>query len=545
MKLWHVFVLWALAACASIDDEQQALHPETRQSGGERTNLQDAYDVLHYELELAVDPVLERIDGSISIRFKALAALDTVELDLDPRFDLGAALHQARDIKAERDEDKVRLALGRSLKKGEVTTVTLAYGGVPYVAENPPWDGGFVWARTDSGAPWIATAVQGRGCDLWWPCKDYYGDKPDQGIDLIVTVPEPLVVAMNGVLVETIAGEGTTTYHWRSPSPHTGYAVALNVGPFAVIKDRFQSRDGTSLPIEFYALPENAENAQLLIESDAKPHLQFFEDLVGPYPWREEKVGFVETPHLGMEHQTINAYGQGYEPNVYGFDWLLHHELSHEWFGNAMTHARPEDIWLHEGYALYMQPLYTKETRGVSAFHQHMEETYQLIENQDPVVVPGAPHIDAAISNSDVYYKGAWTLHTLRWLVGDDVFWRATKRLVYGTAEPWNGFGPWPIYRSTGDFIAILSEEAGRDLSGIVGAYLYRAELPSLVVERGEGRLKLSWQNTGSYEFDLPVPVARNGELVIVSMDGGEGRLALEPGAKVVIDPEDQILRQR
>ncbi|MEM7741540.1 MAG: M1 family metallopeptidase [Pseudomonadota bacterium] len=544
-KRWQSLALVAMAACASTEGQQDALHPETLQSGGARTPLQQRYDVLHYELELEVDPNLERIDGTMAIRLKAIAPLQRVELDLDPRFDLGTAQQGIQAIDVERDEDKVRLLLKQPLAQGDVTTVSLSYGGEPYEAENPPWDGGFVWERTKNNEPWLATAVQGRGCDLWWPCKDYYGDKPDEGIDFIVTVPQPLVVAMNGVLIDQTTTAGLTTYHWRSPSPHTGYAIALNAGPFTLINDTFESRNGSSLPIAFYALPENSKKARMLIETDAKPHLRFFEDLVGPYPWREEKVGFVETPHLGMEHQTINAYGQGYKPNVYGFDWLMHHELAHEWFGNAMTHARPEDMWLHEGYALYMQPLYTRATRGEAAFRQHMEETYRQIENIDPVVVPGAPHIDAAISNSDVYYKGAWTLHTLRWLVGEDAFWRATRRLVYGTATPWQGFGPWPGYRSTADFTAILSEEAGQDLSGIIGAYLYLADLPSQLIERRDDELRLSWENTGPYAFHLPVPIAVTGRLVIVSMEGGEGRLKVGKDANVVIDPEAQILRRR
>ncbi|MEO1657849.1 MAG: M1 family metallopeptidase [Pseudomonadota bacterium] len=527
----------------STGGQRTELHPQTRVSGGTLTELQQAYDVRHYRLELSVDPDAESIAGTLSVRLTALAELDVVELDLDPRFVLGPASHAGQAISAERDQNKVRLQLSAPLAPGETATVSLSYEGAPHVAENAPWDGGFVWSKAGDGQPWFATAVQGRGCDLWWPCKDHFGDKPDEGLDLIVTVPDPLVVAMNGVLIDEKRTDGLATYHWRTPSPHTGYAVALNAGPYTVIEDVFVSRDGSTLPIVFYALPENADKARTLIETDAKPHLAFFEDLVGPYPWREEKVGFVETPHLGMEHQTINAYGWGYKSDEHGFDWLLHHELSHEWFGNAMTHAAPEDVWLHEGYGMYMQPLYTEATLGAAAYRHHMYETYLRLENCNPAVVPDTPHVEAAIGNPDVYAKGAWMLHTLRWLVGEEVLWRATRRLVYGTAEPWDGYEKLPGYRSTEDFIAILSDEAGRDLGDIVRAYLYRAQLPKLEVGRADDEVRLAWEDTGPYRFEMPVPVVLDGQSLTVSMEGGSGVLAAPASAELEIDPDMLILR--
>lgn len=543
-QICWIFTALVLTSCAGLrNDQQDALNTRTMLSGATLTPLQEAYDVRHYQLRLTVHPESEEIAGTLSVRLTALSSLEVVELDLDPRFALGAAFMGDEAIRVERADDKVRLHLPEALAADETVTVSLSYEGRPYVAENAPWDGGFVWSETDDGSPWIATAVQGRGCDLWWPCKDFHGDKPDEGVDLIVTVPTPLVAAMNGVLIQESHNEGKSTYHWRSPSPHTGYAVALNVGPYTLIEDTFESRDGSKLPISFYALPENAEKARELIATDAKPHLAFFEERVGPYPWRDEKVGFVETPHLGMEHQTINAYGWGYETNAYGFDWLLHHELAHEWFGNAMTHAMPEDVWLHEGYAMYMQPLYAEATLGEVGYQRYMNELYLKIENCAPTVVPGAAHIDAAIGNGDVYNKGAWMLHTLRWLVGEDALWRATRRLIYGTATPWDGYGELPGYRSTADFIALLSEEAGRDLGPIVSAYLYRAELPRLAVQEVEGEVRLTWENVGPHAFDVPVPVQVGGESLVVVMENGTGSFALPEAAEFKIDPEARILR--
>ena len=111
--------------------------------------------------------------------------------------------------------------------------------------------------------------------------------------------------------------------------------------------------------MQFWYLPEHEAQAKELFAEFA-PMLDFFEQEIGPYPFGDEKMGVVETPHMGMEHQTINAYGNGYAKDGYGFDWLLQHEFAHEWFGNQVTNANWDDMWLHEGFGTYMQPLYSQ-----------------------------------------------------------------------------------------------------------------------------------------------------------------------------------------
>jgi aminopeptidase N len=109
--------------------------------------------------------------------------------------------------------------------------------------------------------------------------------------------------------------------------------------------------------MSFWYLKSRADKAKALF-AEFTPMLDFYEQMIGPYPFRDEKMGVVETPHLGMEHQTINAYGNEYKKDVYGFDWLLQHEFAHEWFGNQLTNLDNDDMWLHEGFGTYMQPLY-------------------------------------------------------------------------------------------------------------------------------------------------------------------------------------------
>jgi aminopeptidase N len=223
----------------------------------------------------------------------------------------------------------------------------------------------------------------------------------------------------------------------------------------------------------------------------------------------------------------------------------LHHELAHEWFGNLMTHARPEDSWLHEGYAAYMQSVYAEETIGKMGYFERMYGAYVNNEHCLPVVDPDVEDVGEAFDNRDIYTKGAWMLHTLRNFIGEDAFWAGTRRLVYGTAEPWTLSYPIePRYRSTRDFVRIMSEEAGQDVAWLIETYLREVGMPELKTSRANGRLDLEWSVPGGRPFPMPVTVSVNGEVTVVEMSSEAGGSLLVPdAARLIIDPDSEILR--
>jgi aminopeptidase N len=537
-------VVSALEAAARGEAFEDDLHPDTAKTGKALSALQQAFDVRHYTLSLRVMPETRSIEGTLAVRLRALEDLDTIEMDLDPDLDVqGAALGDAEGT-VTRTEDSFTVTLPQPLAAGETATVTIAYGGQPHVALAPPWHGGFVWSEVD-GTPWFATAVQTEGCDLWWPCKDTYADKPEEGVEVAITAPRGVKVASVGTLEGVEEGEdGFDTWRWVSRHPYTGYAVAINGGPYELIEESYTGVNGTTYPIQFWALAKNADKARELVRSDVFADLAFFERLVGPYPWGDEKVGFVETPHLGMEHQTINGYGEQYKRGKHGFDQLLHHELAHEWFGNVMTHRRPQDAWLHEGYGAYMQSVYAEETTGAMGYFDRMYGAYTNNEHCLPVVNPAAEDVGEAFDNRDIYTKGAWLLHTLRRYIGEEAFWAGTRRLVFGTTEPWSLSYPIEArYRTTEDFIRIMSEEAGEDIAWIVETYLYEAGMPELLVQRGEDRLDLAWKVPGDRAFPMPVTVDVDGERVRVVVGEGGASLPVTSRARVIVDPDSDILR--
>lgn len=541
--------LLALHASTAIAATRQApLAERTRQTGLPLTSAQEATELPYLALSIRVDPARKRISGEARYRIRAKASLDRVQFDLDPRYRIsqvsvnGAALAKGR---WRNDGGLLTIDLPAALSPSAEAEVAITYAGTPFAAANAPWDGGFVWSETDKGQPWIASAIQGEGCDMFWPCIDNPLSRIEL-LDLAVTVPEPLVAAGNGKLVGEDHASGWTTWRWRAKYPNN-YGVTIQVGPYEVAERDYASRFGNTIPLKFWHLPGHTEGANRLL-GELVDFLDFFESTVGPYPFADEKVGVAETPHLGMEHQTINAYGNGFNPAPEGYDWLLHHEFAHEWFANQATNRRDEEMWLHEGFGTYMQPLYLRWKDGRLAYHAAMWDHRKKIVSKVPLVSPpGAPkpdyNDDGAGWGGDIYYKGSWILHTLREQIGDDAFRKTLRLFVYGRDDPRPGnFAP--VLRSTEDFEQIVAQVTGKDWGWFFDAYVRQAALPRLEATREDDTLKLRWVTEDASPFPLPVDVEIDGRIVAVPMSGGLGEVPLpSANAHYVIDPGGKVLR--
>lgn len=536
-----------LAACQSSPPPATPgpapLDPVIGDTGQPLSEVAQAADVKAYDLQLEIMPQSQSIQGVGRTEFVLLKASSQLELKLDARFQIDRVQVDGVTASYQRQGGILTIDMAATKAAGSKVTVDVAYQGQPHVAKNAPWAGGTVWSKTPEGQPWIATAVQGEGCDLFWPCKDHFADKADR-MRIRLTVPKGLSAVTNGVLQGvTDVGPDKQQFDWVLSVPASDYNIALNIGPYTRIQDSYVAVNGETVPIEFWALSANADKARTLLNEDVKGQVAWFEQKLGPYPWGKEKLGIVETPHLGMEHQTVNAYGKGYKRDEYGFDWLLQHELSHEWFGNLMTHQQLNHAWLHEGFGLYMQPAYARDKLGIAAYHYQMYKSYLGLINCEPVVRVGKVTSDEAF-NPDIYGKGGWTLHTLRYLVGEQVFWQATRELLYGTAD--SQTLPYPIaprYRTTEEFISIVNRLSGKDYQWLFDVYLYQAPLPELKTVAKDGLITLSWQTPGNKPFPMPVPVVFQGKAQ--TLDFSKGPVMLKGQlSELSIDPEMWILRQ-
>jgi aminopeptidase N len=545
----NIAIVGASALLAGCVTQQPLLTDYSTGSGAPRSQAQQALEFDHADLKLRIDPAIRSIFGDVTLTFGTRAPLQSIELDLDRNLPIDAIEVDGRPLLAtswRNPEGKLTIDLPQPLQPGKQVAVRVRYHGQPHVARHAPWDGGFVWSQTPDGLPWVASAVQGEGCDLFWPCIDHPTGKP-RLVDEHITVPAPLVAAGNGIAMGMEEANGWRTYHWRTKHPST-YGISINVAPYELLSGEYRSRYGNLIPLRMWYLPQSEKGAKELFAEFA-PMLDFFESTIGPYPFGDEKMGVVETPHKGMEHQTINAYGNKYAKTAYGYDELLQHEFAHEWFGNQLTNANWDDMWLHEGLGSYMQPLYMQYLRGDMEYFASLMQQRALIVNKAPVV-SGKPRLEEDVYDTkrggpgqDIYNKGSLVMHTLRGLIGDEAFFRAVREEVYGTPDPRPGnFAP--RYGTTPEFMAIVKRVSGRDLDWFFQAYLYQKELPELQATRSGNTLQLAWKTEKDTPFPMPVEVRVGDRLVGVPMVDGKGSVELQEGTSYTLDPHSKVLRR-
>ena len=348
------------------------------------------------------------------------------------------------------------------------------------------------------------------------------------------------------------AGSGRDVHHCatgpiRARQPNT-YAISLNIGPFTELSGSYVSRYGNTIPLHFWPLDTTDPAKAQGLFAEFPKQLDFFESVIGPLPFGDEKMGVVETPHLGMEHQSINAYGNGYKKDGKGYDWLLQHELAHEWFGNQMTNVDWDDMWLHEGFGTYMQPLYARWLNGDRAMQAELQTMRLTLKNRFPLVSnqpkdAGTVYTADTGPALDLYYKGALIAHTLRLHIGDDAFYESLRRLIYDRPDPKPG-NFTPRYASTADYVAIVNVVTGKDLGWFFDAYLYQAALPDLVMTRDGTNVWLEWKTGNDARFPLPIEVEVDGHVITLPMQGNRGYLRVPEKAHVLLDPGSKILRR-
>ncbi len=544
-QCWMVSLMFFLSACSNSPSTKDGIS-YTLTSGAKGQVKEQALSLSHADLTFIVYPDQKRLKGSATLTLSAVKPIQDIYIDLDSRFNIKVLTFNGRPLnKSEfKHENGLITLFSKEQTLGDFS-VSIDYEGKPRIAERAPWDGGFVWSETSTGEPWIATAVQGEGCDLFWPCIDQPFGEP-KSLDIRIDVPSDLVAAANGILQNVEEKEGRTTYHWKTSSVHNTYGVALNIAPYETVKDQYASRFGNTIDISFYYLPENKTHALKLFDEFPKL-LTFFEQVIGPFPFSDEKMGVAETPHLGMEHQTINAYGNEYKADKFGFDWLLQHEFSHEWFGNQMTNDDWDHMWLHEGFASYLQPLYAQYLHGDLAYHAYLYDRRLTILNDHPLVANQSKSVhevydDTIGPGGDIYAKGAMVLHTLRQLIGDKAFFSAVRQLLYGTDEP----TPDNLnvrFSNTQEFIQIVNNVSQKDMRWFFDIYVFNAELPTLKIKKGESTITFAWKTKSNLPFPMPLELKINGELQVLDMIKNKSVSATLHDI-VIVDPKGKILRE-
>jgi aminopeptidase N len=527
------------------------------ESGGVLSPEQAAYKVHFYDLNLKVNPADSTVYGSVEVHFDMVHPSNVLELALDPRLEIEKIEWAGRDSERlrfthEQGYKNLMVYFPETLQAGVKSGIRVTYGGKPRVANNPPWGGGMVWSETPSGKPWIGVATQTNGAWIWWPNKDHPSDKADS-VAINLTMPDDLIVASNGrSRGETDHGDGWKTWHWFVSTPINNYNVTLNAAPYEIIKDTYTSTAGDELDVIFWVLPEYREQGEWLFPQFAE-QMRFLEEILGPYPFRADKYGVAHAPYLGMEHQTLIAYGANFEnDNLFGqnagFDDLMQHELAHEWWGNMVTVWDWRDFWIHEGIGTYMQPLYAEHLGGKESYNEMMELFRTRISSQSEVA-PRRPMTTLKITGGgrggDVYYKGAWFMHTLRYVIGDENFFKVLRRFAYPDPLLENTTDGSPIRFATTDDLMHLAEElTGTELGWLFEIYLRQPELPKLTASRKSGRVILQWHLPEGHAFPMPIEVSLDGEVMTLIPENNQISFEVDDHVEVEVDPNHWILKE-
>lgn len=538
-----------VAAPVADPADPKFLTTQTRKMGGPMPPEQMALIFDHLDLALKVFPEQKRIEGVTTLSLRTKSSIQVVVLDLFPRFTISQIAINGEILPPSwysNPEGQLRITLPTSIPANTKIEARVTYAGTPPLAKRPPWEGGTTWTTTPDGkSPWIDTSLWGGGCDLLYPCLDHPTLKPATTA-LHYTVPTGLMAPGNGALVGKDEKDGWTTWHWRARSIHT-YGSVLNVGPYKVLEGDYASKFGNTIPMRFYYLPgEEKEAAEFFAEFPQT--LDFWEHVIGPYPWPDQKMGVIRVPFSGLENQTLNGYSDRYPKTQFGWDWLLNHEFSHEWFANQLSVSNYDDLWLHEGLGSYAQPLLAEYLGGEIDYMAQLKSQRTGIRNEQPLVTgkdrgEKEVYADPSGPRGDIYPKGSWVAHTLRQLIGDEAFFKAIRTLVYGRPDPKPGnFAPQ--FGTTQGFLKIVNDVTGRDYKWFFDVYFYRAALPKVIATRENGVLKLRWQTPDNLPFPMPIDVRVDGKIVTVPMTNGAGQIAAAARAAVTIDPRSKILMQ-
>ena len=494
-----IFLAFLCSLCATAQfTRKDSLHGGLRH---ERTS----YDLKRYDLNITVDPEKRFIQGYNDIRFVLVAPTRRIQIDLFENMKIESITLNGKRLKFEREFNAVFVTLPE-LKVGDSKTLRVNYSGNPQSARRAPWDGGFDWKKDKNGQHWIGVAVQGTGASLWYPCKETQADEPEEGASVKVAVPNGLMNVSNGrFLGSRDLKNGYTRWDWEVKLPINNYNITLNIADYVHIHENHNGLD-----LDYYVLRYNEEVARQHFE-EVKPMMDCFQEKFGAYPFASDGFKLVETPYLGMEHQSAVAYGNKYMKGYLGndmsmtgigkrFDYIIIHETGHEWFGNSVTSADIADMWIHEGFTTYSEAVFVECRYGYDDAMKYLNGIKRNISHDKPII--GNYGVNSE-GSGDMYPKGAWIVNMIRSQVDDDAKWWPMLKKYAVTFE-----------RSIVDTQTVesfFSQETGQDLQPFFDQYLRTKNVPELVLTRSGDELQYVWKNVVP-GFAMPIDININGQ---------------------------------
>lgn len=462
---------------------------------GSYNELRSNNDLLYYDLDVKIDIANKFIDGINRIQFRMLKDAKSIQLDIHESLEIDSILFDESLLHFERIFNSAIIEFPELLLEANTYEIDFYYSGFPSEIGR---FGGIVFDEDSLDNPWVFTACQGPGANVWWPNKDQQFDEPDS-MNISITVPNHLKAISNGHLIsKQELNNNWTKYNWKISYPINNYCVALNIGNYVHFSDSYGD-----LPIDYFVQPYHLDQAKEHFKQ-VVPMLECYEKHFGDYPFPKDGFKLIEVPYSGMEHQTAVAYGNGFKNGYLGRDWtgvgisdkfdfIIIHESGHEWFGNIITAADDSDAWIHEGWTTYTEAVYVECLWGYQDALKYLNGYKDKIRNTFPIIGPtGVNHWPTG----DMYFKGALFLNTLRSIVDDDDLWWS---MIYDYSYHFRGKN---IY--TTDVITYINNYFNRNLTPIFEQYLLFSDLPKLQLRYNGNSIDYRWKSIVN-NFDMPI----------------------------------------
>jgi aminopeptidase N len=465
------------------------------------------YDVTYHELRFTVNPnnTTASISGIVKTTFTALANMNTITFDMATQLVVSSVTMNSVNLTYSQSNYELNINFPSTISSGTSASVIITYAGIPPTAE------GAFTRSTHNGTPVIYTLSEPFGARDWWPCKQDLNDKINS-FDMYITAPATFNSVSNGLEQSRIVTGANATTHFKHLYPIPAYLIVLNVTNYEVYNQ--QGGLGTVaspyFPIINYLYPET-NTATTQTQLGVTPTIiNFFESILEPYPFRNEKYGHAQFGWGGgMEHTTVSS--------MFNFSRdLIAHEMAHQWFGDKITCGTWKDIWLNEGLTEYMSGMVYEFLDGASTFVNWKSNKITSITSQlggaTYLTDAGALNVNTIFSSRLTYNKGSMITHMLRWKLGDVKFFQALKSYL---ADPALAYG----YAVTANLKSHLeAADNGNSLTEFFNDWLYNQGYPTYTITAqnwGTGQVKIIVNQTQSHSsvsfFEMPLEIRLTG----------------------------------
>lgn len=475
---------------------------------GSDTKFRNFWDVKRYDLSVEPDFESKSIKGNNKISFEITKDISNPVFQIDLQKPMKADKIECSFPTVDgfkQDGDFIFISAKKNFKKGEKFTIDVTYSGKPTIAKRAPWDGGWVFTKDEKGNPWMSVADEGIGASVWLPTKDIWSDEPDQGITMKIVTPKDLVGIGNGRLISKKEEGYKTAYIWEVKNPINAYSIIPNIGKYVNFKDTFTGEKG-KLDLDYWVIDYNLDKAKKQFQQ-VKPMLEAFEYWFGPYPFYEDSYKLVDSPYLGMEHQSNIAYGNQYMNGYLGsdfsgtgvglnWDYIIVHESGHEWFANNITAKDQADMWVHEGFTMYSEVLFTEKYMDKKSAEIYAQGVQRSISNDVPIIGKYGVRNEGS---GDMYPKGASMLHTIRQVIDNDEKFR---QILRGLNKDF-----YHQTVTTEQIEKYISDKSGIDFSSVFNQYLRTTDVPVLEYSQKGNELKFKYGKVVK-NFKLPLKVS-------------------------------------